>query len=142
MASSEQRIRHNPSLLTQTQMTTGSHGSSPPIPARTETDTFVNPEELDYESLPTTSVRVQLLAGALAGIAEHTIVYPIDAIKVRRSRGDALTVDPNAGCETNSSGGLYRDYPCSIKDSIDGGSVGDVERDYKCDSRSGYAQLT
>jgi hypothetical protein len=39
-------------------------------------------EELDYEALPTTSLRIQLLAGAIAGIAEHTIVYPIDAIKV------------------------------------------------------------
>jgi Mitochondrial carrier protein len=42
----------------------------------------VTSEEVDYEELPTTSVKVQLLAGAIAGIAEHTIVYPIDAIKV------------------------------------------------------------
>lgn len=39
-------------------------------------------DEEDYESLPTTSLKIQLLAGAIAGIAEHTIVYPIDAIKV------------------------------------------------------------
>jgi hypothetical protein len=43
---------------------------------------YVDPEDVDYEALPTTSVRTQLLAGAIAGIAEHTIVYPIDAIKV------------------------------------------------------------
>lgn len=78
MASSEQRIRHNPSLLPQTQMTSSSHGTSEIV----ENDMFESSEEFDYESLPTTSVKVQLLAGALAGIAEHTIVYPIDAIKV------------------------------------------------------------
>ena len=60
-------------------MTSSSHGSS-----KVEPDSLgANPEEADYESLPTTSVKVQLLAGAIAGIAEHTIVYPIDAIKVR-----------------------------------------------------------
>ena len=79
MASSEQRIRHNTSLLPQTQMTSDSrHDPS----SNAAMDTFTNPEEVDYESLPTTSLRVQLLAGAIAGIAEHTIVYPIDAIKV------------------------------------------------------------
>jgi len=68
-------------------MTSSSHGST----ATTATNVGASntaipqgllPEEEDYESLPTTSVRVQLLAGAIAGIAEHTIVYPIDAIKV------------------------------------------------------------
>jgi hypothetical protein len=66
-------------------MTSSSHGSTPTTNVETSkptlTDTLL-PEEEDYESLPTTSVRVQLLAGAIAGIAEHTIVYPIDAIKV------------------------------------------------------------
>jgi solute carrier family 25 (mitochondrial iron transporter), member 28/37 len=65
-------------------MTTSSHGSTPKIVEQTES--LVIPEEIDYESLPTTSIKVQLLAGAIAGIAEHTIVYPIDAIKVRPSR--------------------------------------------------------
>ena len=88
MASSEQRIRHNPSLLTKTQqMTSSSHGSTATTATNVEASNTANPqgllpEEEDYESLPTTSVRVQLLAGAIAGIAEHTIVYPIDAIKV------------------------------------------------------------
>jgi len=50
------------------------HVEQPPL--------VIDPEEEDYESLPTTSLKVQLLAGAIAGIAEHTIVYPIDAIKV------------------------------------------------------------
>lgn len=60
-------------------MTSTSHGSS-----KVEPESLItNQEDVDYESLPTTSVKVQLLAGAIAGIAEHTIVYPIDAIKVR-----------------------------------------------------------
>ena len=61
----------------------------------------LDPEELDYESLPTTSLRIQLLAGAIAGIAEHTIVYPIDAIKVKISpRKNILLIglDKDAGC--------------------------------------------
>jgi len=60
----------------------------------------LDPEELDYESLPTTSLRIQLLAGAIAGIAEHTIVYPIDAIKVKISpRKNILLIglDKDAG---------------------------------------------
>jgi hypothetical protein len=52
------------------------------------------------------------------------------------SHRDELTVDSNAGYETDSCGGIYGDYACCIKDSIDGGSVGDVERDYKCGVRS------
>ena len=66
-------------------MTCSSHGSTSAT-VNVDTTNTINegllPEEEDYESLPTTSVRVQLLAGAIAGIAEHTIVYPIDAIKV------------------------------------------------------------
>jgi hypothetical protein len=72
-------------------MTSSSHG--PPTTTKVEelpgtnssnssSNVVVDPEEVDYESLPTTSVKVQLLAGAIAGIAEHTIIYPIDAIKV------------------------------------------------------------
>jgi hypothetical protein len=66
-------------------MTSSSHGSTATTSVETSKPTIAEgllPEEADYESLPTTSVRVQLLAGAIAGIAEHTIVYPIDAIKV------------------------------------------------------------
>jgi len=37
----------------------------------------------DYEELPAgTPVWVNPLAGALAGIAEHSITYPFDSIKV------------------------------------------------------------
>lgn len=40
--------------------------------------------EIDYESLPENSpIVAQLFAGAFAGIMEHTVMYPIDAIKTR-----------------------------------------------------------
>jgi len=60
-------------------MTSTSHGPSKVV----ESVGMGPPEDFDYESLPTTSLRIQLLAGALAGIAEHTAMYPFDAIKVR-----------------------------------------------------------
>ncbi|RHZ67248.1 hypothetical protein Glove_302g24 [Diversispora epigaea] len=38
----------------------------------------------DYETLPeNSSLAVNLTAGALAGIGEHTIMYPVDSIKTR-----------------------------------------------------------
>lgn len=41
-------------------------------------------EEYDYESLPPNFSLIQnMAAGAFAGIAEHTVMYPIDAIKTR-----------------------------------------------------------
>lgn len=39
-------------------------------------------EEIDYESLPNSSTVIHLSAGAIAGIMEHTVVYPIDSVKV------------------------------------------------------------
>lgn len=39
-------------------------------------------EENDYESLPTHSLYVHLLAGAAAGIMEHSVMFPIDSVKV------------------------------------------------------------
>ncbi|KAK6335348.1 Fe(2+) transporter [Orbilia brochopaga] len=42
------------------------------------------PEEYEYEALPpNTSLLSNLLAGAFAGIMEHTVMYPVDAIKTR-----------------------------------------------------------
>ncbi|CAJ2508749.1 Uu.00g137750.m01.CDS01 [Anthostomella pinea] len=43
-------------------------------------------EEYDYESLPPNfSLAQNMVAGAFAGIAEHTVMYPVDAIKVRNN---------------------------------------------------------
>lgn len=40
-------------------------------------------ENDDYESLPrNSSTSIHLSAGAIAGIMEHCIVYPIDSVKV------------------------------------------------------------
>lgn len=37
----------------------------------------------DYESLPTTSVGINMTAGAIAGVLEHIVMYPMDSVKVR-----------------------------------------------------------
>jgi solute carrier family 25 iron transporter 28/37 len=39
-------------------------------------------DEVDYEGLENASLGVNMLAGALAGISEHAIMYPVDSIKV------------------------------------------------------------
>ncbi|CCF59104.1 hypothetical protein KAFR_0G00710 [Kazachstania africana CBS 2517] len=40
--------------------------------------------EIDYEALPSSSpLSHQLLAGAFAGIMEHSVLFPVDAIKTR-----------------------------------------------------------
>lgn len=37
----------------------------------------------DYESLPPhVSVMTHMTAGAVAGILEHTVMYPVDSVKV------------------------------------------------------------
>lgn len=40
----------------------------------------MNPE--DYESLPTGNVLTHMSAGAIAGVMEHCIMYPLDSVKV------------------------------------------------------------
>ncbi|KAG5721187.1 Glycogen debranching enzyme [Termitomyces sp. T112] len=41
-------------------------------------------EEIDYEALPANAgFAVNMLAGALAGISEHAVMYPVDSIKTR-----------------------------------------------------------
>ncbi|KAF5316256.1 hypothetical protein D9619_006204 [Psilocybe cf. subviscida] len=41
-------------------------------------------EEIDYEGLPSNAgFAVNMFAGALAGISEHAVMYPIDSIKTR-----------------------------------------------------------
>lgn len=36
----------------------------------------------DYESLPTGSVGIHMTAGAVAGIMEHCVMFPVDSVKV------------------------------------------------------------
>lgn len=38
--------------------------------------------EDEYESLPSASTPVHMLAGAAAGIMEHCVMYPLDSVKV------------------------------------------------------------
>lgn len=39
--------------------------------------------DVDYESLPpNVSVTTHMTAGAVAGILEHTVMYPVDSVKV------------------------------------------------------------
>ncbi|XP_033633496.1 mitoferrin-1-like [Asterias rubens] len=41
-------------------------------------------ESYDYESLPeTTTLTTHLMAGAIAGIMEHCVMYPVDCVKTR-----------------------------------------------------------
>ncbi|KAF8461117.1 mitochondrial carrier domain-containing protein [Kalaharituber pfeilii] len=40
-------------------------------------------QEIEYEALPGGSLAANLAAGAFAGIMEHTVMYPVDAIKTR-----------------------------------------------------------
>lgn len=42
--------------------------------------------EAEYESLPTNSLPSHMLAGGAAGILEHTVMYPVDCVKVRGRR--------------------------------------------------------
>lgn len=42
-------------------------------------------EEDLYESLPpSSSVTTHMLAGALAGVGEHCVMYPFDCVKVKK----------------------------------------------------------
>lgn len=36
----------------------------------------------DYESLPTNNVATHMTAGAIAGVMEHCVMYPLDSVKV------------------------------------------------------------
>lgn len=36
----------------------------------------------DYEQLPTTNIATNMTAGAIAGVMEHCVMYPLDSVKV------------------------------------------------------------
>ena len=46
----------------------------------------------DYEKLPSSNVGVHMSAGALAGIFEHIVMYPVDSVKVRPWEKNYLTL--------------------------------------------------
>ncbi|RYO73771.1 hypothetical protein DL764_010371 [Monosporascus ibericus] len=57
-------------------------GAGPQAVAKMAQPTGEPVEDYDYESLPPNfSLTQNMVAGAFAGIAEHTVMYPIDAIK-------------------------------------------------------------
>ncbi|CAH0555424.1 unnamed protein product [Brassicogethes aeneus] len=37
----------------------------------------------DYETLPTNNVATHMIAGAIAGVMEHCVMYPLDSVKTR-----------------------------------------------------------
>lgn len=47
----------------------------------------------DYETLPTQNVATHMTAGAVAGVMEHCIMYPLDSVKTRMQN---LSPSPNA----------------------------------------------
>lgn len=67
-----------------------------------------SPEEIDYESLPEgTTLTSQCIAGAFAGILEHTVMYPVDAIKTRMQALQSSTSTASSKLEGVVSS-LYR----------------------------------
>ena len=60
-------------------------------------DDAVHMLDNEYDALPShVSWPMQLLAGALAGIGEHSVVYPIDMLKTRMQ---ALIPHERYSCE-------------------------------------------
>jgi len=51
----------------------------------------------DYEALPTGKMSVHMSAGAVAGVMEHVVMYPVDSVKTRMQ-----AVDPSPRAAVNS----------------------------------------
>ncbi|CDR45864.1 CYFA0S20e01068g1_1 [Cyberlindnera fabianii] len=69
----------------------------------------ITQDEVDYEALPEgATLTAQCVAGAFAGILEHTVMYPVDALKTRMQ---ALNASKNGG------NGIFRSiYTISSKE--------------------------
>ncbi|XBW35050.1 hypothetical protein QEN19_000614 [Hanseniaspora menglaensis] len=64
-------------------------------------------EEIDYESLPSSApLTHQLAAGAFAGIMEHSIMFPLDAVKTRMQA--ISNVNGSSSVLKNSSSSLIK----------------------------------
>lgn len=61
--------------------------------------------DIDYESMPETSpLYYQLIAGAFAGIMEHSVMFPVDAIKTRiQSSHSQIINNTNIGVKNSIS---------------------------------------
>ncbi|KFV65262.1 Mitoferrin-1, partial [Dryobates pubescens] len=69
-------------------------GPGPPTPAAGAAAPGQPMESEDYESLPSgASLGTHMMAGAVAGIMEHTVMYPVDSVKTRMQ---SLQPDPKA----------------------------------------------
>lgn len=64
--------------------TTTTTTTPPPLvlPASIATMTLALDDTDEYESLPSGSVITHMIAGAIAGTAEHCVMYPLDSVKV------------------------------------------------------------
>ncbi|KAI6073527.1 hypothetical protein LUU34_01242100 [Aix galericulata] len=73
----------------------GGSAAAPPGPGPPPVAAAVGPMEgEDYESLPSgASLGTHMLAGAVAGIMEHSVMYPVDSVKTRMQ---SLQPDPKA----------------------------------------------
>lgn len=47
----------------------------------------------DYETLPTTDVSTHMMAGAIAGLMEHCVMYPLDSVKVNQEYSFNIKID-------------------------------------------------
>ena len=64
----------------------GGSAAAPPGPGPPPASAAPAPpmEGEEYESLPSgASLGTHMMAGAVAGIMEHTVMYPVDSVKVR-----------------------------------------------------------
>lgn len=58
----------------------------------------------EYESLPShASLTTHMTAGAVAGILEHTVMYPIDSVKVRHRSMFAINSHCHIGFITSNA---------------------------------------
>uniref|UniRef100_A0A8C3JVM3 Mitoferrin-1 n=1 Tax=Calidris pygmaea TaxID=425635 RepID=A0A8C3JVM3_9CHAR len=76
----------------------GGSAAAPPGPGPPHPGTAAAPappmEGEEYESLPSgASLGTHMMAGAVAGIMEHTVMYPVDSVKTRMQ---SLQPDPKA----------------------------------------------
>lgn len=72
--------------------------------------------EPDYEALPRGSAAsTHMLAGAVAGVMEHSLMYPVDCVKVSAGGGEGATGADrgraSAGCRARAGGGSAQARP-------------------------------